>query len=670
MTRSPSNSKLRAAFLLLAFCPAAGQPQLAAQSSQPQTPAAEPAPPPATQQPSPQPAQAPPAEAPQQPAAPAKKTKLPTSADRRHAAKLYLEAATLYKNEQFEQALDLDLQAATLDPSNPDYKMAAEVARSHAVTVLMQASAQDRLHGDTEKARAALARALELDPQNAMVLEHMRELDGQAGRIADELDSGMKAPEFASPIELSPNPDVKSFHLHTSQRLLIEQVFKAYGIEATLDDSVRSNPTRMDVDDVTFPEAVRILDMLTTSFYVPIDPRKVLVARDTRALRSQYMRNAVETVDLPGLDQTGITDMGNIARNVFQVQQAAVDASSGTITLRAPETTLHAFNATYSDLMEGRPEVLLEVRMLQLAHNNATNIGVELPQTITAFNVYAEEQAILNQNASLVQQIIASGLAKPGDILTILGILLASGVVSNPIFSNGFVLFGGGLTLSGLTSGPLTVNLNLNSSDSRELDDFQLRLEDNEEGTLKSGSRYPIMTSSYSSLGSGLGVGGINIPGLNLPGTSGSLGSLLNQVNTVPNIPQVQYEDLGLVLKARPRVLRSGDVAINVDLKITALAGSALNNVPILANRSYTGAVTLPANTALVLAAEVDKNESTAISGVPGMSEIPGLTNTTNKNTQKNYSTLLILITPHVVRSPHGLGHGPLLRVDRDASAR
>jgi general secretion pathway protein D len=389
-----------------------------------------------------------------------------------------------------------------------------------------------------------------------------------------------------------------------------------------------------------------------------------VVARDTRAMRERYMHNAVETFYLSGMNATEMTDFGNIARNIFQVRHTAVNASAGTITLEAPERDLKAFNTTYRGLSEGRPQVLLDVRIIALAHERMLNTGAQPPQSFTAFNVYAEEQALLSQNAALVQQIIASGLAAPGDTLTILGILLASGQISSSLFNNGIVLFGGGLTLSGISPAPFTVNLNLNSSESRELDDFQLRLADNEDGTMKSGTRYPIITSTLSSTGTGL-----NIPGLNLPGTSGSLSSLLSSVTSqVPNIPQIQYQDLGLVLKARPRILRSGGVALNLDMKITALAGSSVNGVPVLANRSYTGDMISPAGQAVVIAGELDKSETLAISGLPGLSEIPGLSDVTEKNTDENYSTLLIILTPHVVRSPFGLFHGPMLPVERDTS--
>jgi type II secretory pathway component GspD/PulD (secretin) len=362
-----------------------------------------------------------------------------------------------------------------------------------------------------------------------------------------------------------------------------------------------------------------------------------------------------------------MTDVGNMARNVFEVSQMAVDQTSGTLTLRAPQSQLDAFNTTLESLMNGRSQVLLDVKLIQIAHNRTLNTGVTPPQQITAFNVYTEEQSILNANQSLVQQIISSGLAAPGDTLAILAILLASGQVSSSILQNGVLLFGGGLTLSGVTTKPFTVNLNLNSSDSRELDQFQIRLGDGEEGTLKSGTRYPIQTSSFSNLGAGLQ----GIPGLNLPGTSSNLSSLLGQLGgATPSIPMIQYEDLGLTLKATPSIMRSGDIALKVDMKISALAGSAINDVPILANRSWAGVVTLPQNQAVVVATEIDKNESRAINGTPGLSEIPGFNNLTGKETQKNDSTLLIVMTPHIVRSPRPSDHTNMVRIERNFQSR
>jgi type II secretory pathway component GspD/PulD (secretin) len=132
----------------------------------------------------------------------------------------------------------------------------------------------------------------------------------------------------------------------------------------------------------------------------------------------------------------------------------------------------------------------------------------------------------------------------------------------------------------------------------------------------------------------------------------------------------VEYQDLGLTLKTTPSIMRSGEVALKIDLKINALAGSSVNGVPVLANRAWSGVVTIGQNAAVVVASEMDKQETNAISGTPGLSEVPGLNNITTKNVQKNYSTLLVVITPHVVRSPRIADHTPMIHIEPNVQTR
>jgi Flp pilus assembly secretin CpaC len=116
--------------------------------------------------------------------------------------------------------------------------------------------------------------------------------------------------------------------------------------------------------------------------------------------------------------------------------------------------------------------------------------------------------------------------------------------------------------------------------------------------------------------------------------------------------------------------MRNGEVALTLDLKIDALAGQAINGVPVLNNRTYSGVVTLKEGEGVVVLSDLDKQESRAISGTPGISEIPGLNNLTGKDIEKNYATLLIVITPHVIRGTQAAGHSPMMRVEKSTPAQ
>jgi len=602
------------------------------------------------------------------PASEAAQPKPVRNSDRRRAAKLYIASSKLYEKAEFEEALRGYEQAAKLDPENRDYPLAANVARSHAVTALIQAAAKARSRLDETAARAALARALELDPENSQLQAHLIELGDDALRGQARPLYEARVDTEGAAVQLAPATGVHSFHLRSDQRQMIQQVFKAYGIEATVDESVRATSTRLDVDNVSFARAAGILGMLTQSFYVALDAHRALVVRDNRENRTQYTREEYETIYLSGLSKEDLTDVSNLAKQLFEVHMEAVEPGSETITVRAPHRTLEAFNATLSGLLDGRSQVILDVKIIQLAHNSTRNSGLKPPQNVSAFNVYTEEQSILNANQALVQQIISSGLASAGDTLKIIGILLASGQVSGAsMLTNGVAIFGGGLTASALAPGSLSMNFNLNSSESRELDEIRLRVGDGEDASLKSGTKYPIQTASYSSLGTSLP----SIAGLTGAGNSSTLASLAASYGIgsgVSNFPQVQYEDLGLTLKATPRVLRGGEVALKIDMKIDALAGSSINGNPILSNRAFSGVVTIKQGETVEVVNEVDENESRALSGVPGLSEIPGLNNLAGNDAQKNFATLLVLFTPHVVRGAQAAGHSPMMRIERGES--
>ena len=625
----------------------------------------------------------------QQPAAPAQPAqtsaqqqqpgKHVSSADRRRAAKVFLDGAKLYQQSSFEQAMKLYQRAAELDPSNKDYPLAVEIARSHAVNALIQQAAKAHVQGDKAAARAALIHAQQIDPQNADIAEHINQLADET--VADTIAATGARPaqprfRFAEPDQLAHTDTTQSFHQRGSQSQIVQQVFRAYGITAAVDTSVNGATVRIDLDDAHFDEAMRVLSLLTNSFYVVLDPHRVLVARDTPNLRQQFERNVSETINLAGMSQKQMEDVANFAKTVLGVKQTGLNSGSSMLALMGPESTIKAFNASYGTLLDTRPEVLIDVRVIELAHTSDRNTGVQLPQQTSVFNVLSQADSILNANQALVQQIIASGLAGPNDIGTILAILLASGQVSSSVFTNGFAIFGGSCsttsgtcspTAFGLSPGGTTLNLSLNTSDARTLDDYQLRLEDGEDGTLKSGTHYPITTSTYSSTASN----SLNIPGLTSSGTSGSLSGILSSLSgTTTTIPLIQYQDIGLVLKATPHVTRAGDVSLKVDMQISSLQGTSLNGIPVLDNQSLSGVATIPANNAVVIASELSSSEVRAINGTSGLSEIPGLSDVTDKDTQKSTATLLIVMTPHVVRGQMMQDQSPMIPLERTSVAR
>jgi hypothetical protein len=591
----------------------------------------------------------------QQSATPAPSAPAPSARQTRAAEKFYLQGVRAMEKADVDGAEKAFAKASKADPSNKEYAVDWQIARQHSVTKLVQDADKARLLGHNDVARAELAQALALDPRNQEVAQHIDDLANLAGPPPDTVTA-----DFAPPIELTPKPGKQSFHFRSTEQEVLRRVIDAYGLKMVDDGSLATKTISFDADDVNFAQAAHLLSLATDSFMVPLDPARVLIAKDTKENHTKYDRLALETLRLPGLTPAEFSDMSNLAKNVLGIQQAVVQPQLGTLTVRAPASSLMALNKTLADLLDGKSEVLLEVKIYEVASTRTRLVGVQLPQTTTVFNVSTELNSVISQNSSLVQQIISSGLANAGDFAAIAAILIASGEVTGSILTQPFATFGNGLTLTGLTSNGINGNLSLNMTDTRSLDQVQLRLDDNAEGTIRSGTRYPITTSSYSSIA----ASSVSIPGITSAGLSSVLSGLgisANSLSSAQPIPQVQYQDLGLTLKVTPRIERNDDVVLKLDLKIQALQGTSLNGLPVLTNRSYTADIHLRGGASALVVGDLTRQESNAVSGTPGLTELPGFASLSNTTKEYDVSNLAILVTPHIVRRRHGDLTGPVI---------
>ncbi len=369
----------------------------------------------------------------------------------RKAEKIYLQGAKLLDQDDCRGAYQAFTEASALDPGNQQYSTAREIARQHLITQMVQEAVKARLSGHPEVSRQKLEEALVLDPKNPVIAQHVEELTNDRKMHADQVDE--KGVDAEGPIELTPATVKKSFHLKGTQQEILRQVLSAYQLTPVMDSSVTQLPIRLDADDVDYTQATQMVKMLTGTFFVPLDPKRVLVAKDSKENRQKYERLLLESVYIPGVTTTEMTEITNVAKNVFDAPVAVAQPTSGILTVRAPESRMKALNATLEELLDGKAQVMVEVRLIDINRVRTTNLGVELPSQITVFNVASEISSLVNSNQAAINQIIASGLAAPGDYGAILAILIATGQITSSILTQGFVTFGGGITQFGIVPG-------------------------------------------------------------------------------------------------------------------------------------------------------------------------------------------------------------------------
>jgi Flp pilus assembly secretin CpaC len=579
-----------------------------------------------------------------------------SSKQAREADDAYLQGAKAVEHKDLVAAEKSFARAHQLNPQARDYALALAVTREHRLTELVQSAARARLLGNTARADALLEQARAIDPDNAIVAQHFGLIVPAQPDPKQPLGNSIAA-SLAGAIQLTPIPGAHDLHLRGGPQQILRSVYSLFGISVAFDPSVNGNkPIRVDIDNVTFAEAQRIVADLTHTFAVPVQPKSVLIAADTQQNRDRLLPQIEETLYMPGLQQEQMTEMANLARAVFNLRSVTASSSTDTIVLRGDPESLNVLNATYNGILGGGSDVMLDINLYEIDRTHTHNIGFQLPTSAGIFSVAAEANQLVSANQSLINQAIASGLIKLTgntltDLITEVGFLIASGAVSVSQYTNLLGIFGNGLTLAGLFVGSgATFNLLLNSSDVRILDALQLRAGDKQAATFRAGTRYPIVTSTYTAgISSSLAS---SVAGLNVNGTSVS--SLLSQYlgTSSVTVPQVQYEDLGLTLKATPQIQHDGSVRIELDMKIESLGASSLNSIPVLNNRQLTSTITIPGGQSALLASEVSTSETRDVQGLPGLGELPGFQQATADNTtDKNTGELLITITPHIVRN-------------------
>lgn len=616
----------------------------------------------------------------------------------REAESAYLSGAKKLEHDDLNAA-EIDFQRALkLDPANRNYAIAISVARQHRLNELVQQATKARQTGDQEKAETLLAEARSIDPDNPIVLEHSGPFyvsnasapqtvaalgqtstnneDGRAATatLADrakliagaegDRPSILQAPVLAGAIHLTPIEGVKSFHLRGASADVLRQVAGTYGINAAVDDSVDRKNLRFDLENVTYQKAMEVLLSMTHTFAATVDETGIVVARDDATNRGRLEPQLQETIYVPGYSAAEITELVSVAKNIFGVKQ--IDTSQGNIVVRAPENVLDPLNRTLQDLINAAGEVMVEVKLYEVDMTHMVNAGGNVPTQFSVFNVDQAANQVVNANQTIVQQAIAQGLVPPGTSnLEIVLALINLGLVKSSLAANLIGVIGGGALQTGISASTnTTFNLGLNSTDTRALDDVQQRVGDHQAATFREGTRYPIVSSSYST---GLSTAGSALGNATINGVS--VASLLQQYagGTSATIPQVTYEDLGVTLKATPVIQRSGQISLSIDLKIEALSGSTNDGNPVLNNRQFTSGLTVGDGESVLMVSNVSKTELAAMTGIPGLSELPGFQMPTEDNAQKDSSQLVVLVTPHIVRRPPDLLLGPRIPVPAQA---
>jgi len=563
----------------------------------------------------------------------------PSAKEEKEAKSAFASGLKSQRARHLNEAFTAFEKAANLAPRNVDYATAREMIRQQLVFDHLQQGNAALEQGRQTEALANFRNALELDPKNEFAQQRLRDV---AQEWAPAASSTPKVLENAGELRVIPDNVRASFHYRGNSTDLLAQVARAFGLSATLDESVTARPVRFDIGDVDFYTAMRAACAVTHTFWTPMQSYQILVASESAENHRKFDHMAMRTFYVPGV--TTPTDLNNVVtmlRNLFDIRLITPQPSAGTITVRAPQDVLDAATKILDCLDTSRPEIMLDMRVYQISHMFMRSMGLQIPNQFQLFNIPAGALAALGgQNIQdLINQLISSGGINQANSQALSALLAQLQGQQNSIFSQPLATFGNGTTLMGLSLGTAGAQLSLNESWVRNLENLDLRVSQGNDATLRMGSRYPILNATFAPIYN-----------------SSAISQVIQNNSFQAPFPSFSYEDLGVSLKAKATVNGDSAVSLHLEMQLRTLAGPSYNGVPVINNREFQGSMTLMEGEPAVVAGSITRSEQRTLTGIPGMGVVPGLNQVMTSNSkQQEDDELLIVITPRViVPNTHG----------------
>lgn len=191
-----------------------------------------------------------------------------------------------------------------------------------------------------------------------------------------------------------------------------------------------------------------------------------------------------------------------------------------------------------------------------------------------------------------------------------------------------------GLSLYGRIGNSLAgyINLLSNSNDFTILSRPSIFTANNQRGTISSGRRIAIPTNSNQFSGGGVST-------------------------------NIEYRDVVLKLEVIPLVNSENEITLTIALLSDEVVGlsdaiEGVGRVPIIATRELLTTVTVPNNQTIVLGGLITTNDTEGVTGIPVLSNIPGLGRLFSSKVEgKERSELMIFIQPSIVNNDRSLDY-------------
>ena len=570
-----------------------------------------------------------------------------------------------------DHALQLAGQALEQDPSDPGYQLEVRRVRFEAGEMHVKNGQKLRNEGKLSESLAEFEKAYGTDPASDIAMQEIkrtREMIQRNSNATDNPGAGIRESQreeekALTPSELAhkraqertdsllPIPELRPLNTDlidlkmTNQRprVLFETVAKLAGINVLFDPEYDTQQTirtqSIDLSRTTLDQALDQLSIIGKSFWKPLSANTIFITVDNPAKRREYAEQVVKVFYLSNVTAPQeMQEMLTVLRTVVDVQKVFSFTSQNALIVRAEADTMALVEKLISDLDKARPEVIIDVMVMEVNSTHMRNITAAFaPTGLTTNAIFAPRPGITTPG---IQSATPTGTTTTTTgttsttttpVTTTPGTTTTAGSPTStniPLNALGHIS-SADFSLTNLPGAALEAVLN--DANTRVLQAPQIRAVDNQKATLKIGEKVPTASGSFQP-----GVAGVGVSPL---------------VNT-----QFTYLDVGVNMEVLPRVHENNEVSMHIDLDISQVDNyQNLGGIsePEIGQNKETADIRLREGEINLIGGIIQRTDTKSKTGIPGLANVPFLGRLfSGESVQNNRNELVIALIPHIVRGP------------------
>jgi general secretion pathway protein D len=529
--------------------------------------------------------------------------------------------AVAESHQDYDTALEDFHQALLKKPDDLVFKTHYEHVRFLAAITHIDRGRVLRQSGDLNGAFTEFTRAAEIDPSNQTAQQELEQLEKEQSetapgappppteQVARRTETLKELGTMAGPVELKPvSNEPITLHMVEDVKVIYQAIGKLAGINVLFDPDYTSKRIPVDLNNVNLSDALRIVGTISNTFYKAETNNTIFVAQNTLTKRTDLEEQAIQTFYLTNASQQNDANEVVVAiRNLLDPStKIYLVPSQNAIVMRATPDKLLIAQKLINDLDRARPEVVVDVAILQVNRDKVRNLGITLPQSFT-----------LTPQANPYAPAATSNSSSSGTTTT------SSTFTLNSLAHISAQNFG-----VGLTGG--TLNALLTDANTRILQNPRIRATDGQRATLKIGQKIPVATGSYNA-GVSTGVASIGVQ------------------------TQFTYLDVGVNIDMTPTVHFDHEVTLKLKIEVSSTnSSSTISGVtePIIQQNVSEQVIQLKEGEPAILAGLINKQSNLSISGTPGLGELPFFFKYffSSQNKEVISNEIVFILIPHIVR--------------------